>query len=344
MDKNELKKICERTLRQLIQEPVQLKPQTRKPPGMEAAYRLSGGGIEARVGVYVRSRFRPAEVAQLATRVPSTSCDHRMLFTEYVAPALAERLQQSKIWFADAQGNAFVSIPPKLLLNVSGKRPARIAAPKGQHFSAPGAKALHYLLKHGPRVRATYRDIREAVGVSIDKIGKLIRELEGEGTLRVHGRGDYEILNGDRLLRLWVDAFDARLLPELLIGRFAVGGEPDFEHLVREAVDELKADLVVGGELAADVLTSHLRPATLRLYIPPQRASNVRRQLRLAPSERGTVELLRLYSTDIASERDAFGAAVADPAFVYGELMAGGDDRLAETALRLRQDYLSWTL
>jgi len=311
---------------------------------MEAAYRLSGGGIEARVGVYVRSRFRPAEVAQLATRVPSTSCDHRMLFTEYVAPALAERLQQSKIWFADAQGNAFVSIPPKLLLNVSGKRPARIAAPKGQHFSAPGAKALHYLLKHGPRVRATYRDIREAVGVSIDKIGKLIRELEGEGTLRVHGRGDYEILNGDRLLRLWVDAFDARLLPELLIGRFAVGGEPDFEHLVREAVDELKADLVVGGELAADVLTSHLRPATLRLYIPPQRASNVRRQLRLAPSERGTVELLRLYSTDIASERDAFGAAVADPAFVYGELMAGGDDRLAETALRLRQDYLSWTL
>ncbi len=344
MNENQLREACERTIHALLRDPVKFARQkVASPRDADAVYRLSDGDIEERVTVETRSRFRRGEIPRLVASVPPTAHDRLMLFTEYVPATLAEKLQRSDIWFADAQGNAFLALPGKLLVNVSGKRPTRVAVPRGQHFSAAGARVLHYLLKHGPRIHATYRDIRAAVGVSIDKIGKLVRELESGGAVRVHGRGDYEILDGDHLLRLWVDAFDAKLLPELLVGRFVADGNPDVESIVSQAADELKGNVVLGGEVAADALTSYLQAGTLRLYVPKESAASIRRRLRLAPSDSGAIELCDLYSNEISGEVDSLGVKVADPAFVYAELMASGDDRLAETALRLRQEYLAWT-
>ena len=97
-------------------------------------------------------------------------------------------------------------------------------------------------------------------------------------------------------------------------------------------------------KVAADVLTEHLRPGLLRLYVPEDRASDVRRKLRLAPSESGSVELCKLYSREIVDEPAIPGMPTTDPVFVYAELMAHGDDRMAETALRVRQEHLAWTL
>ncbi|MCJ7451494.1 MAG: type IV toxin-antitoxin system AbiEi family antitoxin, partial [Steroidobacteraceae bacterium] len=171
-----------------------------------------------------------------------------------------------------------------------------------------------------------------------------IRELETCGTLRVLGRGDYQVLDGDALLRLWVDAHAAKLGPALLLGRYATAVDSDFGFLIQQARAELAGDVVIGGEVAADMLTQHLRPGLLRLYLPEDRAGDVRRKLRLAPSEHGTVELCALYSPEIAGTEPILGVPVVDPVFVYAELMADGASRLAETAVRLRQKHLAWTL
>ncbi len=339
----DLRKACEETIAHLLRTPVQFRRERTRGQGDELKYRLLAGDSKAHVCVQLRNRFRPSELPQLIAQY-ADGCEHRMLFTDYITSSLAEQLRARGIWFADALGNAFMEIPGSLLLHTTGNRPERTPAPAGQHFSAPGGKILHYLLKHGPRIQATYRDIRGAIGVSIDKVGKLVRELEQSGSLRMRGSGDYEILNGDRLLALWAEAYRAKLMPMLLLGQYAAAPNLDFEALIQEAVRILDGQVVVGGEVAADVLTQHLRPQQLCLYVPEDRAADIRRSLKLAPSGSGTVELCNLYSLDIASERHVHGAAIADPAFVYAELMAGGDDRLAETALRLRQEFLSWTL
>jgi hypothetical protein len=343
MDKTELRAACETILRKLLDAPLRLARDRTHPAGCDAAYRLTGGtAVDARICVTIRRRFRPPEAAAIAATSTPDGCTQWMLFTEYVTPETAKQLRARDIWYADVQGNAYLTIPGYLRILISGHRPPRVATPKGQYFSAAGAKVLHYLLKRGPRVHATYRDVRGAVGVSIDKVGKLVRELEQAGTIRVRGRGNYEIGDGDRLLRLWAEAFAARLLPDLHIGRYATAIEFDLDLLIGEAAQVLNGHTIVGGEAAADLLAGHLRAGSLRLYVPADRANEVRRQLRLAPSARGSVELCALYSSDIAGEADAHGAAIAHPTFVYAELMAGEDARLAETALRLRQEHLAW--
>ncbi len=342
MDTKAIRNTCEKTVREALQEPIRLQREKPRLDGIDATYRLVGCGPDVRIRTVIRGRLRPSEIPQLAALPLEDGDDQRMLFADYVTPGVAERLRNEGIWFADAQGNVYVSIPGRILLTVMGKRPEHVAPPKGQHFSAAGAKVLHYLLKRGPRVHATYRGVRQVVGVSLDKIGKVIRELEQGGALRVRGRGDTEILDGDRVLRLWTEGFAARLLPELRIGRYTAAAPFDPEPLLKDVTAILGEPPVVGGEAAADALTGHLRAATMRLYIPEDRTGDVRRRLGLAPSEAGPIELCRLYSDDIAGENEFYGATLADPAFVYAELLADEDDRLAETALRLRQEHLTW--
>lgn len=339
----DLRKACEETIAHLLRKPVQFRRERTRGQGDELKYQLLVGDSKAHVCVQLRNRFRPSELPQLIARYVD-GYEHRMLFTDYITPSLAERLRAHNIWFADAQGNAFLEIPGKLLIHTMGNRPTRMSTPVGQHFSVPGSKILHYLLKHGPRIQVPYREIREVIGVSIDKIGKLVRELEQNGILRVRGPGEYEILVPDRLLQLWVDAYDAKLKPALFLGRYAYPANLDFDLLIQEAARALPGQAVVAGEVAADVLTQHLRPEILRLYLPAARTHDIRSNLRLAPSEQGTIELCDLYSPDIAGNQRLHDVVIADPALVYAELMADGDSRLAETAMRLRQEHLAWTL
>lgn len=343
MNEIEIRTACEQTIQSLLRESIDFEQDPKTFCTTDFVYRLTGLSSEVCVGVDVRRRVRPAEVTHFVAVDKAAACSRRMIFAEHLTANVGSLLQARGFWYADAQGNAFVEVPGELLVHVAGKRPQRSTTPRGQHFSAPGAKVLHYLLNHGPRIEATYRKIRAATGVSIDKIGKLVRELEQGGTVRVHGNGDYEILDGKRIIRLWSEAYEDKLAPALDLGRYAEPGH-NFDRLVGTASDVLKGEIIIGGEVAADVYIGHLRPGTLRLYIPRERAEEVRRLLRLAPSESGLVELCELYSPAIGGRRKFQETLIADPTFVYGELMAEDDDRLAETAVRLRQEHLAWTL
>ena len=343
MNETEIRNACERTIGGILQAPFEFRHDSKTSCATDYVYRLKGLRADLCIGVDVRCRMRPADVPLFEAMGHDGGCAVRMFFSEYVTDSVGVRLRERGFWYADAQGNAFLEVPGEVLVRVAGKGPKRPPTPKGQHFSVSGAKVLHDLLRRGPRIGATYRKIRETTGVSIDKIGKVIRELERDGTVQGHGAGDVEILDGGRLLRLWDEAYEARLAPALDLGRYR-DPTSDFDLLVERAVEVLGHLIVVGGEVAGDVYTGHLRPGRLRLYVPGNRADALRRKLRLAPSEDGLVELCELYSPEIGGSRMFREARVAGTAFTYAELMAEDDDRLAETAMRLRKEYLAWTL
>ncbi len=296
----------------------------------------------ARICVALKPRIRPSDIPFLFADRAET-CEQRMVFTEYATPSVADKLEAEDIWHADVQGNVRIWTEG-LWIDRRGNRPASAPAPRGQYFSAPGAKVLHYLLKTGPRVQATYRAIREVTGVSIDKIGKVVRELERDQVVRVHGAGDYEVVAGDRLQEQWVAAYAARLAPRLLLGRYVARGNPEPEELAARAMRGLGEDVLIGGEVAGARLTGYLRPADLRLYLPEAYVPEARTLLELAPSKQGDIEICLRYGDVLVGAATSDGAQLVDPAFVYAELMGQEDDRLAETAARIRQDLLQWTL
>jgi len=295
---------------------------------------------------FVRKVLRPATLPQLLEQIEATatveSCDEVVVFTDYVPASLAEILRNQRVNFVDTVGNAYLAGPGRLSVFHTGNRPSRGPATRGQDFTASGAKILFFLLRNGPRVRATYRDMQAAVGVSLDKISKVMNELAKDRLVIARTRGDYEILDAGTLLERWVAAFAAKLEAKLRLGEYRAPTGEDFAPLT-DRIRAAKLPAVIGGEAAAGRLTDYLRPSALRLYVPEDSQERVQRELRLAPALDGNIELRETFAADLGWPAGEQGPLVADPVLVYAELMSGDDVRLGETALRLRKEHLAWT-
>ena len=299
-----------------------------------------------RLCAFVRRGLRPATLPQLLVQIETIAsvdrCDQVIVFTDYVAPPLAETLRKHKVNFVDIAGNAHLAGPGPMSIFHTGNRPPRRPSARGQDFTESGAKVLFFLLRHGPRIRATYRDMQSAVGVSLDKISKVVNEMAKDRLLIARTRGDYEILDAGALLDRWVGAFGAKLERKLLLGEYRAPTGDDFAALT-ERIRAIGLPAVIGGEVAAGRLTDYLRPSSLRLYIPEDSQAAVQRELRLAPALDGNIELCKTFTADLGQPVGDEGLPIADPVLVYAELMAIDDVRLGDTALRLREEHLAWT-
>lgn len=296
--------------------------------------------------VVIKRGLRPSSVPLITQQTGRlvASGQRVLLCTDYVSPRVGERLRGLGIWYADAAGNAYIREPGALYVYSDGRRLPPLPPPRGQTYSEAGARAVFFLVRNGPKVTATYRDIQATTAVSLDKISKVFGELEARRVIAVQGRGRYEVVAPDRLLDLWVDGFADRLAPALELARCRAAEGDDLAGLLRREAPALDK-VTVAGEVAADLVTGHLRTHAARLYLAPEDEARVQRTLRLAPAQDGPIVLCRAFASDLADEGIATdGLRVAHAALVYAELMATDDARLGEAALRLRKERLAWTL
>jgi hypothetical protein len=339
---------CEAVLRAIL-EPLSVqtvRQAVNLPPGVDALCEIVAPDRPMfRLCAFVRRGLRPATLPQLHEQIEATEtvgfCDQAAVFTDYVSAPLAEVLREQRVNFVDTAGNAHLAGPGQMSVFHTGNRPSRIQATRGQDFTESGAKVLFFLLRHGPRIGATYRDIQAAVGVSLDKISKVMNELANDRLVIARTHGDYEIIDAGTLLDRWVAAFAAKLERKILLGEYRAAAGDDFAALI-DAIRVARLPAVVGGEVAAGWLTDYLRPGSLRLYIPEDAQEAVQRGLGLAPARDGNIELCKAFASDLGQLIDEHGVLIAHPLIVYAELMSGDDVRLGETALRLKEQHLSW--
>jgi len=340
---------CERALRKVLDQAASLSRHTPKTAAEgDAMYTLRlPSGDTLNLCAVVRKGLRPAALPQLVERMRMRTgeklCERRILFADYVTVSLADQLHERGLWFVDACGNAYLEQPGVLFVFAVGQRPMREQTRKGQYFSEAGAKVLYFLLFNGPQIRATYRDIRQAIDVSLDKISKVFTELKEERLLTMADQGSYAIQDAPRLLERWSDAYAAKLRPRILLGRFRSPFGSDFTKMFDkvENREDLKG-IVVGGEYAGDRLTGYLRARALNLYVPADRTNAVRRVLRLAPSQQGNIDLYEAFAQPLGEPRGRNRLTFAHPVLVYAELLATDDPRCGETALRLKEKHLPW--
>jgi len=199
----------------------------------------------------------------------------------------------------------------------------------GRAFRASGLQVTFALLCRHELVDRPYREIAQLAGVAHGTVGWVMAELPKVGFLAEVGH-KRRLLQPERLLQQWVEAYARTLRPKLVLGRFKA------ERLDWwETVDPLKYGLTMGGEGAAARLTRHLRPGTLTFFgKKAEPRFLLDHHLRTDPS--GEVEILRRFWNF-----DNQDPALAPTLLVYADLLAIGDARCLETAKRLYDGILA---
>ena len=290
----------------------------------DALVRLKRGNDDVLVTVEVKRGLRPGTMGATLFHLQRMG-ETAMLMADYVTPQLAEQLKANKIAFADAAGNAYIE-QPTWLIWVKGEKPtegAYAAEQKGRAFQASGLRVLFALLCQPTLVNENYRAIAKAAGVAHGTVGWVMAELPGLGFV-ADIAGKRRLLQPERLLQQWVEAYARKLRPKLLLGRYQADGKE-----WQATIDPLKYEAVWGGETAAAKMTNMLRPEITTLYVR-KRDPALMHAARLKPNPTGNVELVTRF-WEFENDKPELAPVI----LVYADLLATGDARCIEVAREL---------
>ncbi len=295
----------------------------------DALIRIRHGDQEILYAAVVKRGLRPALLGAVFQQLERLG-EQALLVTDYVTPPIADKLRAHRKAFVDAAGNAYVDQLP-LLVWVKGQRPVERAAAyqTGRAFRPGGLQVMFALLCRHEEINNAYREIAKVAEVAHGTVGDVMAELPRLGFMAEVG-GKRRLLQTERLIQQWVEAYARRLRPKLILGRFKAESLDWWE-----TVDPLKYGLMIGAEGAAARLTHYLRPGTLTFYgdnaNPPFLLDH---HLKTDPG--GEVEILRRFWNF-----DNEDPAITPTLLVYADLLAIGDARCLEAAKRLYDDILA---
>ena len=292
--------------------------------------RLQFGGQELRYVAEVRRGLRPATLGAVLHQL-ATHGEQGLLVADHITPPMAEELRARGVAFIDTAGNAWLARPP-LLVWVKGQRPQRALAARERptrSFQNTGLQVLFALLCRPEAANWPYRKIAEFAGVAHGTVGWVMAEMLKLGfVVEIHRKR--RLVEGERLLKRWVEAYPQRLRPKLLLARYQAA-TLDWTN----TIDASTYGLLLGGEPAARRLTQHLKPGTATFYGERINGQWVIDQ-QLRPDPDGNVELLKRFW-----HFDEEPAGMVPPLLVYADLLAIGDARCLEVAREMHDGFVT---
>lgn len=242
----------------------------------------------------------------------------------------------------DTSGNAILHADGNLIMISGEKRTGLASRTKDRAWTAKGMKVVLALLCERELVNAGQRLIAQRAGVSLGTAQSTFRDLFERGDI-VQRKGSYVLADTDRLLDEWAALYPSRLRNQLLVNRYRAADPAWWRD-----IDPQSGQCQFGGEVAAELLTGYLKPATVTLYCQHDMPRKWLIDARLRVDQHGDVELLSAplpLTGTVASLQVAampkVPASVVHPALIYADLVATGDSRNLETARMLREQYLA---
>jgi hypothetical protein len=283
-------------------------------------FRLQCGGRARRLAAIVRQDLKPGALGAVLSRMQPFG-PQAILVTDQVTPPMADALRERGAPFLDAAGNAYLPFPP-VMVWVKGERTKNLPAvePAGRAFRPAGLQVISVLLAVKGSINLPFRRLADMAGVSHGSVGLVLGELQRLGFM-ANVKDRRRLLNQERLLAQWAEAYARTLRSKLLLGRFQAEGLSWLHGL-----DPAKSGLLLGGEPAADRLTHHLRPGTATFYgetVEPRFL--VEHRMHKDPA--GNVDFRRKFW-----HFDGEEAGLVPTVLVYADLLAIGDPRCLETA------------
>ncbi len=253
---------------------------------------------------------------------PNNPMERPMLVAPYVTREMAERCRDLELPFIDTAGNAYIKGPGLFIYVVGRRRPAEMRQDRFRALNPAGLRIAFALLCRPELARANYREIARAARVALGTVGPVIKDLAGRGLLRLNAATERGILDPERMLQEWVTHYPTTLRPKLNPRRF----QADVNALQQAKIQRYEA--YWGGEVAAEMLTHILKPASFTIYARGPIAKLVAAG-RMRADSTGNVEVLEAFWDFDAATVDP---GLAPPVLVYADLLATNDGRNAEAA------------
>jgi hypothetical protein len=322
---------------------VALEPELGKGYRPDALIDIYVEGKKHRYAVEAKTRVdRLAALGQVKAQLDQIG-ERGLLFAPYITAAMAKQCRQLNIAFLDTAGNAYLH-EPGLHVYITGEKPEGPAITTMGTRGGGTATALRIvftLLCKPELLNAPYRDIVEAADVALGAIGWVYFDLEGRGYIagkqREHNR---RFLEPARLFEEWVTNYPIKLRPKLNPRRF----QAEDQYWWKKA-DLHNIGAYWGGEIGADRLTHHLKPATCTIYIKPQKNKAAFTKLvaahRLRAEPNGNIEVLDAF-WNLPPDPDQ--PDVVPPILTYADLVATLDPRNLEVAKLIREKYIDRAL
>jgi len=267
-----------------------------------------------------------------------------LLITRGLSNLVIEQLLKKNIEFIDVDGNIYLNSPAIYVL--ARNQVSKESASKSLEITAAALQVIYALLSQ-PNLFARGDDFDEEIayisGVTPKTVKNTLKKLQDLDYIK-YRNGKYEIVDYVKLLERWELGYSERLRAKLLLGTFTPIGGGDFSE-VRDKIKECaeKYDYLIGGELAASVMTDYLRPITTVLHLRSESDSRqIAVQLRLKPDPDGGIVFLQTFG-DIKYQRNEFGEfqkSLANPLLIHAELVRTGNSRLKETAQLIYDKYI----
>jgi hypothetical protein len=264
-----------------------------------------------------------------------------MLVTQHVTPRLADELIAKRIPFLDTAGNVFLQAPEATIMIVGRGKPTLQRLDRTSRSTTPKGMCVTFALLTLPGlVHEPYRTIADFSGVALNTVNLAMDDLMDRGLVVVKGK-KRSIVDRRRLVDDWVGLYPTRLRPKLGPQRFTSWAKDKNWWLNPETLDPQAR---LGGEVAADLLTRKIKPATVTIYVPGGVAPKAISKAILRPDARGEVEVLdTFWPVELEDRWGLPDRGVVHPLLVYADLIMSGDDRNREAAEAVYESYMAET-
>ncbi|PZO45144.1 MAG: hypothetical protein DCF19_01240 [Pseudanabaena frigida] len=270
-----------------------------------------------------------------------------LLVTRNLSNLVIDQLLERNIEFIDVDGN--------LYLNSSGiymvvrNQTSKENTNKSLEITTSVLQVIYFILKDpsiiaSDGINGSYEKIDCLLGSGITpKTVKNTLERLQELDYIKRTRKGYEIIDYIKLLERWELGYAERLRSKLLIGTFRYIGRQSFLEIENKLTQYAhKYGYLIGGELAASIMTQYLRPVGATLHIhKDHNYFPLVVDLRLKPDPDGNIEIYqRFYRQSDQHGRNEELNNLIHPLLVHAELVRTGDSRLKEAAQLIFDKYI----
>lgn len=241
----------------------------------------------------------------------------------YASPAIMQTLSDNGISVIDYAGNCMIK-HGLLCVNVSGQKNTYRNDTKSHALSEGAIKLIYRFLSDQSFIGKAYRTISSETGLSLGTIKNTIEELTNRQFV-MHTDKGRKLINEEKLLELWVQAYNQTIRPKLMLRRMSFRTE---EMRSRWQEMNLPEGMLWGGDCGANLTDGYLIPGSFEIYTSKPSAMLMTTGM-VMPNENGEIVLYQKFWNDDNDTK------VAPRLIIYADLMNSGDSRQIEAAQRL---------